>query len=99
MDDWVYLERRVVVDPHGREWSVAVMDLLGQEGDVEMPGNLQAHYPTRYYTLVYAGGGVQYERGHAHLAEARQEFEELAQRIASGHLNPAQPTFRADLND
>ena len=28
-DDWQYLERQVVADPKGREWSVALMDVLG----------------------------------------------------------------------
>ena len=37
MDDWQYVERRVVTDPRGRQWSVALMDVLGQAGDPEMP--------------------------------------------------------------
>ena len=30
ISDWQFLERQVVTDPKGREWSVALMDLLGQ---------------------------------------------------------------------
>ena len=40
MDDWQYLERQVVADPKGRLWSVALMDVLGQAGDPEIPNKL-----------------------------------------------------------
>jgi hypothetical protein len=36
MDEWQYVEREVVTDPKGRRWTVALMDVLGQEGDPEM---------------------------------------------------------------
>ena len=32
MDDWLYLEREVVTDPRGRQWTVGLMDVLGQQG-------------------------------------------------------------------
>jgi hypothetical protein len=35
MDDWQYLERQVVADPQGRQRSVALMDVLGQVGDLQ----------------------------------------------------------------
>ena len=41
LDDWKYVARTQVTDPTGREWSVAVMDLLGQEGDPDMPNQWQ----------------------------------------------------------
>ena len=37
MDQWRYLEREVVTDPKSRQWTVALMDVLGQEGDPELP--------------------------------------------------------------
>jgi len=40
MDEWKYLEREVVTDPKGRQWTVALMDVLGQEGDPDIPGKL-----------------------------------------------------------
>ena len=40
MDEWQYLEREVVTDPKGRRWTVALMDVLGQEGDPDMPNKL-----------------------------------------------------------
>ena len=53
MDNWNYVERQVVTDPQGRQWSVGLMDILGQEGDPEMPGHLlEAQYQAgRYFTL------------------------------------------------
>ena len=39
MDDWRYVERQVVTDPKGKQWSVALMDVLGQDGDPEMPSD------------------------------------------------------------
>ena len=40
MDDWQYLERQVDVDPKGRQWSIALMDVLGQVGDPDRPNQL-----------------------------------------------------------
>ena len=37
LDDWKYIQRRTVAGPHGRSWTVALMDILGQEGDPDMP--------------------------------------------------------------
>ncbi len=37
MDDWQFLEREVVTDPKGGQWTVALMDVLGQQGDPDMP--------------------------------------------------------------
>ena len=102
MDDWVYVERQSVTDPKGREWTVAVMDVLGQKGDPEMPSQLlEMQYESgRYFTLIYAqGGSVQWERGHTSLDEATTEYGHLVVSVADGTLDPAQPRFRADLED
>ncbi len=32
MDEWQYIEREVVTDPKGKQWTVALMDVLGQAG-------------------------------------------------------------------
>ncbi len=67
----VTLERQVVTDPKGRQWSVALMDVLGQEGDPDMPSKLlELQYSSgRYFTLIYsATGALQRERGYASLA-------------------------------
>src|SRR5919204_295968 len=37
LDDWKYIEHRMVTGAHGRQWCVALMDVLGQEGDPDMP--------------------------------------------------------------
>ena len=37
LDDWQYLERQTVIDPKGRPWSVALMDILRQAGDPDRP--------------------------------------------------------------
>src|SRR5215831_2053106 len=29
MDEWQYVEREVLTDPNGRQWTVALMDVLG----------------------------------------------------------------------
>ena len=60
MDDWQYLERQVVVDPKGRRWSIALMDVLGQEGDPEVPhALLELQYSAgRYFTLIYSDTGA-----------------------------------------
>jgi hypothetical protein len=73
MDNWRYLQREVVTDPKGRQWSLALMDVLGQDGDPEMPGALlQMQYASgRYFTVIYSSTGtVQREEGYTSLAEA-----------------------------
>jgi hypothetical protein len=102
MDSWEYLERQVVADPKGREWSVALMDVLGQRGDPDMPSSLlEAQYASgRYFTLIYSStGAIQWERGHASLADASAEYTRLLEDLVAGRLDPAQPVFRANLDD
>jgi hypothetical protein len=102
MDDWQYVEREVVTDPKGRQWTVALMDVLGQEGDPEMPNKLlELQYSSgRYFTLVYAdGGALQRERGYATLDEAVTAYGSLLVGVIDGSLDPSQPEFRQDLED
>ncbi len=102
MDDWQYVERQVVTDPKGRRWSVALMDVLGQAGDPEMPSEwVELQYGSgRYFTLIYsASGALQWERGHASLPEAETAYERLRTAVMDGRLDPAQPVFRQDLED
>ena len=102
MDDWQYLERQVVTDPKGRQWSVALMDVLGQEGDPEMPSSLlELQYASgRYFTLIYSGSGaLVWERGHPSLSEAAIAYERLTTDVIDGRLDPAQPVFRQGLED
>ena len=102
MDQWRYLEHQIVTDPRGRQWSIAVMDLLGQEGDPAMPNEwLQLQYASgRYFTLIYSQtGSLQWERGHASLSEAMLTYEHLLAVVIDGRLDPAQPVFRASLED
>lgn len=102
MDDWQYVERQTVADPKGRQWTIAVMDILGQEGDPDRPGDLlQMQYSSgRYFTLIYsASGGIQWERGHATLPEATVAYERLLISVVDGTLDPAQPAFRQDLEN
>ncbi len=102
MDGWQYLEREVVADPTGRQWTVALMDVLGQKGDAEMPSKLlELQYSSgRYFTLIYsAGGGVQRERGYSTLSDATDAYEELLMGVIDGSLDPSQPVFREDLED
>ena len=102
MDNWRYVERQDVTDPKGRQWSVALMDVLGQEGDPEMPSKLlELQYSAgRYFTLIYsASGALQWERGHASLSEATSVYERLIAAVMDGRLDPAQPVFREDLED
>jgi hypothetical protein len=102
MDDWRYVERQVVTDPKGRQWSVALMDVLGQDGDPEMPSEwLELQYASgRYFTLIYSiSGALQWERGHSTLPEAATAYERLLAAVLDGRLDPAQPTFRQDLED
>ena len=102
LDDWNYLARQVVTDPKGRRWSVALMDVLGQEGDPDMPSvGLELQYAAgRYVTLIYsASGGIQWERGHASLPDATREHERLLAGVFDGSLDPAQPVYRENLDE
>ena len=100
MDEWEYVEREVVSDPKDRQWTVALMDVLGQKGDPEIPNKLlELLYASgRYFTLIYSGSGaLQYERGHATLAEAQSAYTDLLAAVIGGTLDPSQPVFRQDL--
>jgi hypothetical protein len=102
MDNWRYVERQVVTDPRGRQWSVALMDVLGQEGDPDMPNEwLELQYASgRYFALIYsASGALQWERGYASLVEATDVYERLLMAVIDGSLDPAQPVFRQNLED
>ena len=102
MDDWQYLEREVVTDPKGRQWTVALMDVLGQAGDADMPDKLlELQYSSgRYFTLVYSpSGAVQRERGYALLPEAANAYGDLLVAVIDGSVDPSQPVFRQDLED
>lgn len=101
MDDWEYLERQVIRDPKGRDWTIALMDMLGQQGDPEIPSRvLETQYASgRYFTLIYApGGGIQWERGHTSLEEASGEYSRLLEEVADGTLDPSQPVFRENFD-
>jgi len=100
MDDWQYVEREIVTDPKGKQWTVALMDVLGQAGDPDMPDKiLELQYSSgRYFTLIYStGGALQWERGYASLSEATNAFKDLLVAVIDGSVNPAQPVFRQDL--
>jgi hypothetical protein len=102
MDEWQYLEREVLTDPKGRQWTVALMDVLGQEGDPDMPNKLlELQYSSgRYFTLIYSStGALQRERGYAALPEAEDAYRELLVGVIDGTVDPAQPVFRQDLED
>ena len=102
LDDWKYIERQTITDPNGRQWSVALMDVLGQEGDPEVPSSLlELQYASgRYFTLIYSpSGSLQWERGYATLGEASTAYERLVLAVSDGRVNPAQPRFREDLDD
>ena len=102
MDDWQYLERQVVADPTGRQWSVGLMDVLGQVGDPDRPSDLLAleYASGRYFTLIYSGSGtLQWERGYPSLPEAIKAYERLVAAVIDGRVDPAQPVFRQDLED
>ena len=101
-DDWQYLERQVVADPKGRQWSVALMDVLGQAGDPDRPSvMLELEYASgRYFTLIYSSAGtLQWERGYPTLPDAARAYERLVAAVADGRVDPAQPVFREDLQD
>jgi hypothetical protein len=100
MDEWEYVEREVVTDPKDRQWTVALMDVLGQRGDPEVPNKLlELQYASgRYFTLIYSGSGaLQYERGYASLAEAQNAYTDILAAVIDGTLDPSQPVFRQDL--
>ena len=102
MDNWRYLERQVVTDPTGREWTVALMDVLGQEGDPDMPNQvLELEYASgRYFTLIYSpSGAVQWERGYTSPQDAATAYERLLLAVVDGRVNPSQPVYREDLED
>ena len=102
MDQWNYLEREVVTDPKGRRWTVALMDVLGQEGDPDIPNKLlELQYSSgRYFTLIYAhGGALQWERGYPSLPAATTAYERLLAAVVDGRVDPAQPVYREDLED
>jgi len=102
MDQWRYLEREVITDPKGRQWTVALMDVLGQEGDPELPNRLlEMQYSSgRYFTLIYSStGGVQRERGHTTLSDAEEAYKQMLVGLMDGSIDPSQPVFRQDLED
>lgn len=102
MDDWQYLEREVVSDPKGRQWTLALMDVLGQKGDPDRPDALlELQYSSgRFFTLIYAdGGALQRERGYASLPDAENAYRNLLVAVINGSVDPSQPVFRQDLED
>jgi hypothetical protein len=102
MDDWEYIEREVVTDPKGRQWTVALMDVLGQVGDPDMPNKmLELQYSSgRYFTLIYSSTeALQWERGYSVLSEATSAYQGLLVAVIDGSLDPSQPVFRQDLED
>jgi len=102
MDEWQYLEREVVTDPKGRLWTIALMDVLGQQGDPDMPNSLlELQYSSgRYFTLVYSdSGALQRERGYGALPEASNAYSKLLVSVIDGSIDPSQPVFRQDLED
>ena len=102
MDNWRYVRRELVKDPGGREWSIALMDVLGQEGDPEMPNRLleQQYESGRYFTLIYSStGSLQWERGYTDLPQATTAYERLLLAVTDGRVDPSQPVYREDLED
>jgi hypothetical protein len=102
MDNWNYLERQVVADPRGRRWSVALMDILGQDGDPEVPGHLlESQYQAgRYFTVIYSSSGaIQHERAYRQLSDATAAYNDLLERVFNGSYDPSQPVFRSDLEE
>jgi len=102
MDEWQYVEREVITDRKGKQWTVAMMDVLGQEGDPDMPNQwLELQYSSgRYFTLIYSdSGALQWERGYTSLAEATSAYGNLLVAVIDGSLDPSQPVFRQDLED
>ncbi len=102
MDEWQYVEREVITDPKGKQWTVALMDVLGQEGDPDIPNQyLELQYSSgRYFTLIYSdSGALQWERGYTSLPEATSAYGNLLVAVIDGSLDPSQPVFRQDLED
>ena len=102
MDQWQYIDKEVVTDPKNRQWTVALMDILGQEGDPDIPNKLlELQYASgRYFTLIYSeSGSLQREKGYASLAEAEQAFDDLRIAVIDGTLDPSEPVFRENLED
>lgn len=102
MDDRQYLEHEVVTDPKGKKWTLALMDVLGQKGDPDMPDKLlEVQYSSgRYFTLIYSDGGtLQREHGYGSLEEATDAYGNLLMAVIDGSLDPSQPVFRQDLSD
>ena len=102
MDDWAYVDREVVTDPKDRQWTVALMDVLGQKGDPDVPNKLlELQYASgRYFALIYSSSGaLQWERGYATLPEATRAFEDLRIAVIDGSLDPSQPVFRENLEE
>jgi hypothetical protein len=102
MDDWRYLERQTVTDPKGRAWSVALMDVLGQEGDPDMPNEwLELQYAEgRYVTVIYSStGSLQREQAYASLSDATTAYERLVAAVIDGRVDPLQPLYREDSED
>ena len=102
MDEWEYLEREVVTDPKGKRWTVALMDVLGQKGDPDMPNKMQElqYSSGRFFTLIYSATGVVvFEKGYPLLSEAAAAYEELVVAVIDGSRDPSQPVFRQDLED
>jgi hypothetical protein len=102
MDDWKFVAREVVTDPKGRKWSIALMDVLGQEGDPDRPNDLLAleYASGRYFTLIYSPtGAMQWERGYPSLPQATSAYERLVAAVGDGRLDPSQPVYREDLDD
>ena len=102
MDEWEYIDREVVTDPKDWQWTVALMDVLGQKGDPDVPNKLlELQYASgRYFALIYSGSGaLQWERGYATLPEATRAFEDLRIAVIDGTLDPSQPVFRQDLEE
>jgi hypothetical protein len=92
MDDWQYIERETVTDSRGNRWTIALMDVLGQAGDPEMPNKLLELQSSsgRYFTLIYSStGALQREHGYALLSEAAAAYEDLLITVSDGHLDPS----------
>ena len=102
MDEWEYLEREVVTDPKGKRWTIALMDVLGQKGDPDMPNKMQElqYSAGRFFTLIYSATGVVvFEKGYPLLPEAASAYEGLVVAVIDGSRDPSQPVFRQDLED
>jgi hypothetical protein len=102
MDQWQYVEREVVTDPKGRQWTVALMDVLGQKEDPDIPNKfLELQYSSgRYFTLIYSvTGSLQRESAYTTLPKASRAYEDLVIAVIDGSIDPSQPVFRQNLED